>query len=132
VKIKTEYQSMSETKKALEAGRASTPTTPTKPRIASLTPVPIPGMYTPRRVFLDQPWRVKTPNNKAAQPSRPPSVSSQPIKGILKTPERGQFSGGKTAQSTGQSKSSRKRKKKKNQSPKVAWQDDIKREHGSY
>jgi hypothetical protein len=81
-------------------------------------------------VIPDRQWGLNTPNQKAVQSTGSPSVSSQPLKSILKTPDRTQFSGGKTAQSAGHSKSSK--KKKKNRTPKISWQPDIKREHVSY
>ncbi|KAK4124651.1 hypothetical protein N657DRAFT_671560 [Parathielavia appendiculata] len=153
VNIKSEYQSMSEKRKAVEAARvsrASTPSTPSKPpsiptksKIAPFTPVPIPGATTPRRVIPDRPWPVQTPNNKAAQRSGTPSVTSQPhkgifntpdnkaalrggtppvasqpLKGILKAPERGQFSGGKAESSHpsgGRSKSEKRKQERKRQ-----------------
>jgi hypothetical protein len=114
---------MAERRKVLEAERASTPTTPTKPRIPSLTPVPIPGVYTPRKVRPSTPWTVQSPTDNVARPNGTPSASAQPLKGILKTPER-------DARFGGQSKSDQ--KKPMYRGTRVSWTGDTKRGHGSY
>jgi hypothetical protein len=131
--VPPDYQSMSEARKRQEAAQTSTPGTPgtpTKPRIASLTPVPIPGVYTPRKVFPSEPWTLRDPANPARPNGTPTTAASpQPLKGILKTP--GPYSGGKGSQSGGQSKSSKKKyKKKKHGTPSVSWTGDTKRGHG--
>ncbi|EAQ83269.1 predicted protein [Chaetomium globosum CBS 148.51] len=133
------YQSMSEMRKATEAAQAMPPNTPTKTRIASLTPVPIPGVYTPRKVIPSQPWTAKGPSSNLAPPNGTPngtrygtpSASSQPPKGILKTPDREQSSGGKDTHSGSQGKS-KKKIAKKNRMPRISWQGGTKCGHGSY
>ena len=123
---------MSEARKKREAAQASTPGTPgtpTKPRIASLTPVPIPGVYTPRKVVFSESWTLKDPANPVRPNGTPTTASLQPLKGILKTPER--YSGGRGSQPGGQSKSSRKKNNKKHGTPSVSWTGDTKRGHGS-
>ncbi|KAH6623564.1 hypothetical protein F5144DRAFT_623487 [Chaetomium tenue] len=133
------YQSMSEMRKATEAAQAMPPSTPTKTRIASLTPVPIPGVYTPRKVIPSQPWTAKGPSNNLAPPNgtpngarySTPSVSSRVPKGILKTPDRKQSSGGKGSHSGSQGKS-KKKNAKKNRMPSISWEGGTKRGHGSY
>jgi hypothetical protein len=68
-----------------------------------------------------------TPKNKTPWPSDSPSVSSQPIKGILKTPDRERYSDGKVSRSDGQNKTGKKDNKKKNQTPKISFMDRAKR-----
>jgi hypothetical protein len=85
---------MSERRKALEASSTpSTPTkqrilsptpvpipgvsTPTKKRIPSLTPVPIPGMSTPRRLQPKKVWTIEPPNIIATHPDGTP-IAPQP------------------------------------------------------
>ncbi|KAK4032350.1 hypothetical protein C8A01DRAFT_41209 [Parachaetomium inaequale] len=128
--VPPDYQSMSKARKRREAAQTSTPGTPgtpTKQRIASLTPVPIPGIYTPRKVIPSEPWTLKDPVNPARPNGTPTTASSQPLKSILKTPEK--YSGGKGAHSGGKHKSSK--KKKKQGTPSVSWTGDTKRGHGS-
>ena len=147
---------MSEMRKATEAAQAATPfSTPTKSRvpsltpvpipgvytprkvIPSLTPVPIPGVYTPRKVIPSQPWTAKDPFNKPAPPNGTPnsarygipSASSQPPKGILKTPDPERFSGGKGARSGSHGKS--KNRNSKTRMPAISWSGSAKRGHGS-
>jgi hypothetical protein len=94
---------MSERRKAVEAMRASTPSTPTKQnipsqtpvpipgvstptkqKIRSLTPVPIPGMSTPRRVKPGRPWTLQAPSIIATHPNGTP-IAPQPPKSTFKT-----------------------------------------------
>ena len=81
---------MSERRKQLEAEGALTPVTPTKrkvPDIYDWTPVKIRGKRTPLKAGTVNPW-ARTPDNNVAQRSRAMSVPPQPLKSILKTPER--------------------------------------------
>jgi len=77
---------------------------------------------------------MKDPFNSPARPSGTgtPTTSSQPLKGILKTPDRGQYSGGTSTHSGGQSKSTKKRNKKnkKHGTPNILRGGDTKRGHG--
>jgi hypothetical protein len=128
---------MSEMRKATEAAQVMPPSTPTKTRIASLTPVPIPGVYTPRKVTPSQSWTVKGPSNNPTRPNGTPngtpygtpSASSQSTRGILKTPDRGQSSGGKSTQS-GSQRNSKKKNAKNHRMPSVSWTGGTKRGHG--
>ncbi len=121
-----EWQSMSERRKVLETEREQTPVTPTKVRIPSLTPVQIPGVSTPRKIRPSAPWTMLTPTNNVARPNGTPS--SQPLKGILKTPERSQYSGSRSPGN--HSKSNKKRFLPR--TPKISFAGDTKRGHGSY
>ncbi len=133
----TAWQSMSEHRKALEGTGASTSSTPTRARLASLTPVPIPGVVTPRKAT---PFRAQSVTPSRAQsvpppfyppPGSTPSTGAQPLKGILKTPEREQHSGGQRHRATGgQNKSKNKRLLPR--APKLSWSGDTKRGPGSY
>ncbi len=116
---------MSERRKQLEAERASTPVTPTKPRLpdrSTWTPVKIRGKRTPPM----NPWAtVRTPENNVAQrggratsvPPRAMSVPPQPLKGILKTPER------KRAEEASQKKSS----SRMYSTTSISWRGDTKK-----
>ncbi|KAL2166068.1 hypothetical protein VTG60DRAFT_3324 [Thermothelomyces hinnuleus] len=175
--VPPEYQSMSAARKEREAALAKgsyTPSTPTKTRITSWTPIPIPGTSTPRKVIPSRQWTLKDPFHNPARPrstavakscistsqapgsgsnapqkaiSRQPEPSKnpfnnptwlsttgspatpQPLKGMLKTPDRGQYSDGNSTQPGVQGKSYKKRKKHK--TPGVSWGGDIKHSHGS-
>ncbi|KAL2135163.1 hypothetical protein VTI74DRAFT_9594 [Chaetomium olivicolor] len=105
---------MSVARKQVEAMQATSPSTPTKKRIPSLTPIPIPGISRPRQVNPSQPWsippstinhiKVATPNknNMMTEAIRSPAIATQPTKGILKTPERLQSSNGNLVRPTSQ------------------------------
>lgn len=113
---------------------SSAPSTPTKTKIASLTPIQIPGKSLPRRVVPSQPWSITTPSNKAgqsngaAQSNSSPSRTPQPLKGILKTPDREKYGGG----SPSRSNSVKKSKKKKKGRPSVSFTDAQKARSGLF
>lgn len=76
--VPPDYQSMSAARKEREAALAkepSTPSTPTK-RIASLTPIPIPGISTPRKITPSKPWTVKDPFYDPARSKGTPAAKS--------------------------------------------------------
>ncbi|KAL2151329.1 hypothetical protein VTH82DRAFT_6427 [Thermothelomyces myriococcoides] len=95
--ISPNYQSMSA---ATLAGSSDTPSTPTKTRVASLTPIPIPGANTPRKVTPSRQWTLKDPLCNPTQPGstpvaksyvstnqNPDYVNNTPQKPISKQPE---------------------------------------------
>ncbi|KAK4250000.1 hypothetical protein C7999DRAFT_29467 [Corynascus novoguineensis] len=77
--VPPDYQSMSAARKERDAALAkgtSIPSTPTKSRIASLTPIPIPGVSKPRKITPSKPWTVKDPFYDPARSKGTPAAKS--------------------------------------------------------